>query len=188
MQRAYAKVIAEYPGTKKVQVYPSDSSLLTKLAMSKRAYAVTNPFTGNIAYNRDTMADQSQQDMEQTMAHELAHVRQMQDTPWYGHLAEVGNQMLQNVKSLWGGNEDKVPEGIRPSSPYNDPYYWRPREQEAFQVEKDRALKMGLSGPDPMDYSRDIQLPGPPRRPMVNTGPSDEVLRRQQALQAVRGY
>jgi len=189
MQRAYQKVSKEMPDVKPVTVSPRGASFMTSMFMPKGAYAVTNPFTGNITYNPDTMADQSQQDMEQTIAHELTHTRQSQGGGILGHLRDVGDQMVQNVKGIWGGNEDKVPAGISPNSPYHDPYYWRPREMAAFQAERDRALNQHFSAPDPIDQSRDIMLPGPPiKRPMIDTGPSDEVMRRQQALKAVRGY
>lgn len=171
MQRAYIKVSKEMPDVKPVTVRPRQSSFLTNLFMPKGAYAVTNPFTGNITYNPDMFEGQTQDDIEQTLAHELTHTRQMQNTPWYGHLAEVGDQMLQNVKSMWGGNEDRVPEGISSSSPLNNPYYWRPREMEAFQAEKDRAARMKIPYyVDPILGTRDINLPAP-RKPGLDTGP-----------------
>ena len=53
MQRAYAKVSGEMPDVKRVSVSPRQSSFLTNLFMPRGAYAVTNPFTGNITYNPD---------------------------------------------------------------------------------------------------------------------------------------
>lgn len=178
MQRAYAKVAAEMPDVKPVSVSPSGAHWYTSLLTPKRAYAVTNPFTGNITYNPETMADQSQQDMEQTIAHELTHTKQTQDTPWTSMLGDVGKHILNNVSTMWGGNEDKVPAGVRQSSPYNDPYYWRPREMEAFQAERNRASKMGLSAPDPIDQSRDIMLPGPSIKRGIDTGPSAAMMQK----------
>jgi hypothetical protein len=175
MQRAYAKVSAEMPDVKKVSVTPSSSSFYTSLLVPKGALAVTNPFTGNISYNPDSFEGQSQDEIENTIAHELTHVRQSQNTPWYGHLADVANQLVQNTKGMLGmTREDQVPEGIPASSPLHDPYYWRPREMEAFQTEKDRAARMHQSNfVDPMLGTRDINLPAPipKKQPGIDTGP-----------------
>lgn len=173
MQRAYAKVSAEMPNVKRVQVSPRQSSLMTSLFMPKGAYAVTNPFTGNITYNPEMFEGQTQDDIEQTLYHELTHAGQMQNTPWYGHLKEVGSQMLDNVSTLWGGNEDKVPAGISASSPLNSPYYWRPREMEAFQAERDRATRNKIPNyVDPVLGTRDIPLFPDRKKSGINVAPS----------------
>lgn len=174
MQRAYAKVSAEMPDVKRVSVSPRQSSFMTSLFMPRGAYAVTNPFTGNITYNPETFEGQTQDDIEQTLAHELTHVRQMQDTPWYGHLAEIGNQMYQNTRGLLGmSTEDQVPEGIKKGSATDNPYYWRPREMEAFQAERDRATRKKIPYyVDPVLGTRDINLYAPRKKPGIDTAPS----------------
>lgn len=164
MQRALAKVQAENPSTKKVSVSPSDapSNFITRMMMPRGSMATTNPFTGNITYNRDAMQGQSPFDMEQTLTHELTHTRQTQDTPWY------------KIASSLFAPDEKVPAGISPNSPLNDPYQWRPREMEAFQNERDRATRMGKPISDPVLGSMDIPLPSMG----VNTAPSSDKLKK----------
>jgi hypothetical protein len=164
MQRAMTKVMAQYPGTKQVTVSPSSSSLITSLMMPRGAMAVTNPFTGNISYNPEAMQGQSPTDMEQTLAHELTHVRQTQNQPWW-----------KTAASLFAPDE-KVPAGIGQNSVWNSPYNWRPREMEAFQTERDRAQKMNIPGySDPVTGATDIALPPMNKRKQpgpINTGPT----------------
>ena len=162
MQRAYTKVSGEMPDVKKVSVSPRGSNLLTGLMMPRQSFAVTNPFTGNITYDPDMMVGQSPTDMENTLAHELTHVRQTQNMPWYQHMMSIGQNML-------GMDRGQTPAGLNQSSPLNNEYYWRPSEMEAFQTEKNRTLNQGLDVPDPMTGSRDIILPS--KRKEVDTGP-----------------
>lgn len=160
MQRALNKVLAENPGTKRVSISPSSNSLLTKLMMPRGSMATTNPFTGNITYNPEMMQGQSPFDIEQTVAHELTHTRQAQNTPWW-----------KTAASLFMPDE-KVPAGISKDSPLNDPYQWRPHEMEAFQTERDRASRMNAQGySDPVTGSRDLQLPSMKKKG-INTAPS----------------
>lgn len=159
MQRAYAKVAAEMPNVKRVAVTPSGQSLLTKLFMPRGSQAVTNPFTGNITYNPEAMQGMNDFDLEQALTHELTHVGQTQNMPWY-----------QKIASLWTDNPG-VPAGISGSSPLNDPYQWKPSEMAAFQAERDRATR--LKAPwyrDPVLGSGDIMLPSP--RTGLDTAPS----------------
>lgn len=166
MQRAYAKVSAEMPDVKRVSVSPRQSSWLTNMMMPRGAYAVTNPFTGNITYNPDMFEGQTQDDIEQTIAHELTHTRQSQNTPWYGHLADIANSL-----NPWG--DEKVPEGIKPGSTLDNPYYWRPREMEAFQAERDRATRNKIPYyVDPVLGTRDIMLPSPRKKTGIDTAPT----------------
>ena len=167
MQRAYAKVSAEMPDVKKVSVTPS-TSLLGRFFMPRGAMAVTNPFTGNVMYNPDAMQGQNQDDLEQTIAHELTHTRQMMSEPWTTKAMDI-------VKSLNPWGDEKVPEGIQKGSILDNPYYWRPREMEAFQAERDRAQRMKIPWyRDPVLGTGDIMLPSPPKKkqPGVDTGPS----------------
>lgn len=165
MQRALKKVQGENPGTKQVTVSPSTASPITRMMMPRGAMAVTNPFTGNITYNPEAMEGQSPTDMEQTLAHELTHVRQTQNQPWW-----------KTAASLFAPDE-KVPAGISPNSPLNSSYQWRPREMEAFQTERDRASAQKIPDyADPVTGSRDLQLPRESGRG-INTGPSSDKLK-----------
>lgn len=139
------------PDVNPVTVSPSNSSLLSRIMMPRNTFATTNPFTGNISYNPEAMQGQSQQMIENTLAHELTHSRQAQQTPWY-----------KTALGLFTPDE-KPPVGNY-SNP--EPYYWRPNEMEAFQAERNRARLQKQPGiPDPVYGSRDIQLPSPRRKP-----------------------
>ena len=160
MQKALNKVLTEMPDVRRVSVSPSTSSLLTRFLMPKSSMAVTNPFTGNITYNPEMFGGQSQNDIENTLAHELTHVRQTQDTPWY---KIVGDMFTP---------DSNAPQGLSKNSPMNNPYYWRPNELEAFQTEKNRTLNKNLPYmSDPILGTRDIPLFRPRKKSGIDTGP-----------------
>jgi len=145
MQRALQKVLGEMPDVKRVSATPRGSSFMSKMFMPRGANAVTNPFTGNITYNPEMMQDMNSDELEQTMAHELSHVRQTQNIPWW----KIASEIL--------APDEKVPPGQ--TYPKDDPYYWRPREMEAFQFERDRANRLKLPNQvDPVLGTRDIPL------------------------------
>jgi hypothetical protein len=150
MQRAYAKVSKEMPDVKSVSVTPSSSSFLSKFFMPRGANAVTNPFTGNISYNPEMIGNQgyNQNDIEDILAHEMTHVRQTQDVPWYKMLGQIFSPKPQ------------VPAGIPEGSPTNASYYWQPHELEAYQTERNRMMAQHRPNPvDPIYGTRDIVLP-----------------------------
>jgi hypothetical protein len=158
MQRAYAKVSGEMPDVKPVTVSPRNSSLLTKYFMPKGAFAVTNPFTGNITYDPNALQGQSQNSMENIMAHEMTHSRQAQETPWY--------KTIMNMMTP----DEKVPEGITQGGPLDNPYYWRPHEMEAFQNEQDRMIRQHQPyQQSPITGAMDINLPA---QQGIDTAPS----------------
>jgi hypothetical protein len=158
MQRALAKVLGEMPDVKPVTISPSSSSILSKLFAPKGSMATTNPFTGNISYNPDAFQGQSQDELENTVAHELTHSRQAQNTPWYKTAVNLFRP------------DDNVPTGINQNSPLNTPYYWRPREMEAFQTERNRQTYQPYPV-DPALGTRDIQLSRPKKQ--IDVGPSN---------------
>lgn len=161
MQRAYSKVSGEMPDVKHVSVSPRSASPLTSWMMPRGSMAVTNPFTGNITYDPAMFQGQDSNEQEQMLAHELTHVRQTQNTPWY----KIVGGMFQR--------DAKVPEGVGASSPLNSSYQWRPNEMEAFQTERDRADKNKIPNyVDPVLGSRDIMLPSAPKKSGIDTGPS----------------
>lgn len=146
MQAAFTKVKGEYPDIKPVDLSPS-TSFLSKWMMPKNSLATTNPLTGNIMYDPNMMQGQSQTDIEQTLAHELRHSQQAQQTPWW-------QSLYQQI--MPGPN---VPPDVPANSPLNSPYHWRPAEMDAFQAERDRAMKNHLSVTDPETGAMDIPLP-----------------------------
>lgn len=146
MQRALTKVQGEMPGVKKVTASPREASFMSRIFMPRGANAITNPFTGNITANPEAMQDMSPTDIEQIMAHELTHTGQVQNTPWWKIAAEIMSR------------DEKVPLGATGPTG-NEPYYWRPREMEAFQAERDRAVRQKIPNyVDPVHGTRDIQL------------------------------
>lgn len=166
MQRALAKVQAEMPDVKKVSVSPT-SSWLSKFFLPKSTLAVTNPFTGNISYDPAEMAGISQDEMENTLAHELTHVRQTQNMPWY----KILGSMVSPV--------EKTPDIA--SGSMNSPYAWRPSEMEAFQTERDRTLSHHLPYMrDPQTQMGDIQLVKPKKK-QLDMGPSSGKLQQMMS-------
>ena len=137
MQGAFTKVRGEYPDVKPVTLTPSDS-LLTKWMLPRNAQAVTNPFTGNIMYDPNMMQGLNQDEIENTLAHELTHSRQAQQDSW----VKTAMQMFM------------------PQEEYN----MRPNEMQAFQTERDRALSHHLTTPSPQSGAMDIPLPNPNKR------------------------
>lgn len=109
--------------------------------LMKGAFASTSPWTGNVTLNPDALNDLSQDEINNTLAHELTHTRQVSQMPFY-----------QRLGSVLAG----IPENLGISG---QPYNLRPREMEAFQTERDRSLRKHLSVPDPQTGSRDIELP-----------------------------
>jgi len=135
MQRILAKIQAENPSVKPVTMTPSTGNPLERIFLPRGAQAITNPFTGNIRYNPEALQGQSENDLSNTVTHELTHSKQAQETPWY-------RTALQAF----------LPQGE---------YSKRPYEMEAFQSERNRSLANNLSMSDPQTGATDIQL----RRP-----------------------
>lgn len=129
--------------------------------LRRGAQAVTSPFTGSVSYNPSALEGQSQDNIDQIMAHELTHSRQAQQMPWY----EKATQPLTGLKNSLGDILQGAT-GSRLGLGYS--YGQRPEELEAFQTENDRMLKLGLPGQvrDPgstfsgtSNYWGDISLP-----------------------------
>lgn len=161
MQRALAKVQGEMPDVKQVSIGPS--GFLSRLFMPKSTLATTNPFTGNIGYNPEAMAGVGQDELENTIAHELTHVRQTQNVPWYKKIMDMVSP-VESTPSIASGS-------------MNSPYQWRPSEMEAFQTERDRTLAHHLPDMrDPQTGMGDIMLVKPRPKKQVQTGPSSDKL------------
>jgi hypothetical protein len=150
MQRALQKVLGQMPDVKPVSIGPTSG--FTGFMTPKNALAVTNPFTGNISYSPEMMTGQSQDEMENTAAHELTHSRQAQQTPWY-----------QKVLGMFSPGNDTPPAGLPSGSVLNNPYYWRPSELEAFQTERNRQMNQAYPV-DPVYGTRDVNLVKGPSR------------------------
>lgn len=111
--------------------------------LNRGSQAVTNPFTGSVYYNAPALEGQSQEGINNILAHELTHSRQIHDMPWTQKLGLPFQGLLRG----FSGNND---------------YYNRPEELEAFQTERARTGKYQLNEPDPITGApagKDIPLP-----------------------------
>lgn len=175
MQRAYQKVAGEMPGVKPITISPSSASLATKIFTPRGANAVSNPFTGNMTYNPNMINEMGYNDFdkEQIIAHEMTHTAQTQDMPWYKKLGDIWSQQMGETL------HNTVPKEIPQNSVLNNPYYWRPHEQEAYQAERDRAARLHTPNyVDPILGTRDIPLYPEKKKPGINTTPSSGMLKK----------
>lgn len=144
-QAALKKIRMENPDVADVSV--EEAGPIGQFFMKKGTYGTTSPFTGSVSINPAEYQNQTQDELENTIAHELQHSRQVAATPYLNRFWNVARSMV--------GFD---PEG----STYN----LRPREAEAFQVEHDRTRNLNLQNvrTDPATGGRDIQLE--PDRPV----------------------
>lgn len=134
------------PDVSGVDVSPS-GWLYNKIMMPRGSIATTNPLTGNITYDPSAVQGLNDDELQNVMAHEMTHSRQAQTTPWY--------QTLYN--QYFGGSS--VPSSEK-GRPLDNPYFWHPAEQEAFQTERNRMFNQHQPFPhDPMTQQPDIFLP-----------------------------
>lgn len=133
-EKSIKKIRAENPDVADVDISPAGP--IARFFAKKNARAIANPFTGNVTYFPERMSAMSEPEAENVFAHELQHTRQTRAMNPLQRLMSLGRSML--------GEEE---------------YGMRPRELEAFQVEKDRSRRMGYNLPDPYTGARDIQLP-----------------------------
>jgi len=94
--------------------------------------ALTNPFTGNVSYNPTALYGQSQEDINNVLAHELTHTQQVRSQPWY----------RRAVSGLIGSGSWDYP--VQPGQQVPSNYQPNPQELEAFQTESDRTLSQHL--------------------------------------------
>jgi hypothetical protein len=156
MQKSYNKVMDEMKNEGKVirkppSLRPADVDWFTK--NSPNIMATNNPSSG-IQYNPSKFNINNPIEIDQTMRHELEHQYQFQEEPWYQPAIDMFNHIT--------GNDPQAPSGL--SEVTSDPIFWQRREPQAYQAERDRATKLGLSYPDPVTGAKDIQLPNSRKR------------------------
>ncbi len=101
-------------------------SALDKLTRGGATMAATKPNSGgSVGLMPEAMAQESPAEQEDTIAHELTHVRQAR--------SDYGNKSLleQAAQSLKNRQERQLP------------YGQQPHELEAFQAQSDRAVRQG---------------------------------------------
>lgn len=147
IQSAYDTVSRQMPDVRAVSVSAGRGDEADPALMN------TNLYTGNISYNPARVADKSDQELQELMAHELTHARQAQNTPWY-----------QTAYRQLVGDNNAVPESMK-GTKLDDPYYWTPIEQEAFQAQRDRMVASGRPAQrSPTTQRYDIYLPSERKR------------------------
>lgn len=124
--------------------------------------ATTSPFRG-ITYNPDSLKTMNQNELEDTLAHELTHVGQYARQPLWKNL----------VDSVLPSKNEGLPEETAKSlrmQGWDPAYRGRAAEMEAYGAEQQRQLNTQRGFP-----GYDIQLRSP-KKSGVNTGPSNKVV------------
>jgi len=153
MEESLARILAENPDVKPVTISPGNQGILSKIFSPRGALATTSLLNGNISYDPNQFLTKNPDEIDNIVAHELTHTRQIQQMPWYQKPLTLLNRAFA---------DDKPPaEGLSPNSPINSNYYWRPEEMEAFQTERNRILNKPNMRvyEEPMLSTRDIMLP-----------------------------
>lgn len=134
---------------------------LVQKAIGGIPVATTGPF-GGITYNKDLLKEMSQNEMEDTLAHELTHAGQYQKTP-------IMQRLLQSIMPQ---RDEGLPEETKKSyrmQGYDPAYRGKSVEMEAYQTETERKIKRGEGFP-----GYDINLPSNNKK-RLNTGPSSKI-------------
>ena len=139
--------------------------------------ATTSPF-GNITYNKDILKSMPQNEMEDTLAHELTHVKQFSEPGVNGAppTLSTGHGIMNVLKQMIPRQDEGLPQETKSfysSRGYDPGYRGSSVEMEAYQKEDERKNARG----DILRPGEDIQL-FPPRKPKgINTSPSPKVIK-----------
>lgn len=120
--------------------------------------ATTSPFH-SITYNQDQLSGMSQNELEDTLAHELTHVGQYNRQPMWKNL----------VQSVLPTQDEGLPEETKKSlvsQGWDPAYRGRAAEMEAYGTEQQRQLNRGQGFP-----GYDINLRSDKKK-VINTAPS----------------
>lgn len=127
--------------------------------------ATTGPF-GGVTYDPKAFQAMKQEELQDSLAHEMTHVRQFQEMPLWRKLAAT---FLPQA-------DEGLPEETKKAysmQGWNPAYRGKSTEMEAYQVEEQRRAKRGEMNP------YDIYLPAP-RKKQANAGPSSSVLKQME--------
>lgn len=135
-KKSIQKVKKENPDVADASI--NEAGSIARFFANRRAGAFTNSLTGNITYfpERMNQAGYTDNEIDNTFTHELQHTRQIRALNPLQRLMMIGKSLVSNER-----------------------YLDNPIELDAFQAEKDRSLRLGLSMQDPTGGNRDIQLP-----------------------------
>jgi len=139
---------------------------LVKKAIGGTPVATTGPF-GGITYNKELLAGMSQPELEDTLAHELTHVKQ-----YSGGQPQIstGRGLMNVMNNIMPKQDEGLPQETKnfySSRGYDPSYRGSSNEMEAYQAEDQRRMSRG----DIMRPGEDIQLFSPKKK-AINTAPS----------------
>ena len=133
--------------------------------------ATTGPF-GGITYNKDLLSKMDQNELEDTLAHELTHVGQYSSGPPGQQTLSFGHGIMNTLKGMLPKQDEGLPietQKFYSSRGYDPSYRGSVNEMQAYGKEDQRRMDRG----DIMRPGEDIQLFSPkPKK--INTGPSNK--------------
>ncbi len=140
-------------------------SLVSKV-IGGQPVATTSPFR-SITYNPASLQAMDQNELEDTLAHELTHVGQYARQPLWKNLMDAALPVKDE------GLPEETAKALRMSG-YSDPAAYRGRsaEMEAYGAEQQRKLNSQRGFP-----GEDIQLFPAKKKTGINTGPSQKVVK-----------
>jgi len=144
---------------------------LVKKAIGGVPVATTSPF-GNITYNKEQLAGMSQNELEDTLAHELTHVGQYSQqvaNPGDKPTLSTGHGIMNVIKNIIPQDEGLPAETkhFYSSHGYDPSYRGSSAEMEAYQKEDQRKMSRG----DILRPGDDIFLPSS-KKTKFNVSPS----------------
>jgi hypothetical protein len=143
-------------------LFGSMKDALVKRVIGGTPVATTSPF-GSITYNKEQLAPMSQNELEDTLAHELTHVGQYAQQPMWKNLMQ--SVMPQQNEGL----PAETSKALRMQG-WDPAYRGRAAEMEAYGTEQQRQLNTQRGFP-----GYDIQLTSPAKKKSI-TSPSSKVL------------
>ena len=143
---------------------------LVKKAIGGTPVATTGPF-GGITYNQEQLAGMSQNELEDTLAHELTHVGQYsQQNPGGKPTLSFGHGMMNVLHNVMPKRDEGLPQATKSfysSRGYDPAYRGSAVEMEAYQKEDERKMNRG----DILRPGEDIFLPSS-KKTKFNTAPT----------------
>lgn len=137
---------------------------LVAKAIGGTPVATTNPF-GGISYNKDILKAMSQNEMEDTLAHELTHVGQFAKPGVNGAppTLSMGRGIMNTLKQMMPQRDEGLPQATKSfysSRGYDPSYRGSSVEMEAYNTEDKRRTARG----DIHRPGEDIQLFSPKKK------------------------
>lgn len=119
---------------------------------------------GGISYDPRQMENMDQNDIEDTLTHELTHVKQLRDMP-------LQQKLMESVMPLQDEGLPAETEKSLRDQGWNTSYRGKANEMEAYDAEDQRKLRTQRGFP-----GQDINLPSS-KKTRVNVSPSKKVMK-----------